>query len=237
MFNYKNMQKLNELEMSLYNYIIKNRDDVINMTIRELAGKAHVSTTTILRFCKKLDCDGFSEFKTKFKLSIEEEKLTNINNDINEVVNFLKYIEDIEKQNKLQEVFEKVRECENVIFIGSSTSGALARYGAKIFSSVGKFAIYIDDPYFPMSSQYYRNSIVFALSVSGENETIIEYISKFKSEGCPIVSITNREECTIAKISDYSLSYYVNEEKFANNNITSQIPVVYILEKIARKLI
>ncbi|MDZ4907099.1 MurR/RpiR family transcriptional regulator, partial [Clostridium perfringens] len=71
MFSYNKIQSLNELELSLYNYIMKNSEKVIYMRIRELANEAHVSTTTILRFCKKLDCEGFSEFKLKFKMYIE----------------------------------------------------------------------------------------------------------------------------------------------------------------------
>ena len=60
---------------SLYEYIMNNSKKVIYMRIRELAAEAHVSTTTILRFCKKLNCDGFSEFKLKFKMYIEENNI------------------------------------------------------------------------------------------------------------------------------------------------------------------
>ena len=71
MFSYEVIQSLNNLELSLYEYIMKNKKKVIYMRIRELADEAHVSTTTILRFCKKLNCEGFSEFKVKFKMYIE----------------------------------------------------------------------------------------------------------------------------------------------------------------------
>ena len=66
MFSYEVIQSLNNLELSLYEYIMKNNKKVIYMRIRELADEAHVSTTTILRFCKKLNCEGFSEFKYIF---------------------------------------------------------------------------------------------------------------------------------------------------------------------------
>lgn len=48
--------------MMVYNYVIKNRDKVMYMTIRELADAAGVSTTTILRFCRKLNCEGYLNF-------------------------------------------------------------------------------------------------------------------------------------------------------------------------------
>ena len=53
MFDYEKIQSLNDLELSVYNYIIQNSHEVLKMTIKDLANNAHVSTTTVLRFCKK----------------------------------------------------------------------------------------------------------------------------------------------------------------------------------------
>ena len=53
MFSYSQIQSLNDLELSVYNYIMDNKDKVRYMKIRELAAESHVSTTTILNFCKK----------------------------------------------------------------------------------------------------------------------------------------------------------------------------------------
>lgn len=53
MFSYEKIQKLNDLELLVYDYIMKNKQVVIFMTIRELADAVHVSTSTVIRFCKK----------------------------------------------------------------------------------------------------------------------------------------------------------------------------------------
>jgi len=74
MFTHKAISALNELELTVYNYIVKNGDKVMYMTIRELADAAGVSTTTVLRFCKKMDFDGYSEFRIRFKLFLENEE-------------------------------------------------------------------------------------------------------------------------------------------------------------------
>ena len=67
MFDYEQMKELNELEMTMYNYIITHADKVTSMTIRQLAKELNVSSTTVLRFCSKLGCEGYSEFKYQFK--------------------------------------------------------------------------------------------------------------------------------------------------------------------------
>ncbi len=67
MFSVEEIKSFNELELSIYNYVITNLQAVQYMKIRELAENTHVSTTSILRFCKKLNCDGYSEFRVYIK--------------------------------------------------------------------------------------------------------------------------------------------------------------------------
>src|SRR3954447_9009389 len=88
MFSNDIIASFNELETSLYNFICQNRDKVAYMRIRELADETHVSTATILRFCRKLNCEGFSEFKVKLKMHLKENKKTIIKSSQHSVVEF-----------------------------------------------------------------------------------------------------------------------------------------------------
>lgn len=236
MFNYEIIQSFNELELSLYRYIMKNIEKVIYMRIRELADEAHVSTTTILRFCKKVNCDGYSEFKVKLKMSIDKDKGEKINNDTSIIVDFFKKLDNSELDRKLDTLCDLIKESSNVIFIGTGTSGILCKYAARYFSSIGKFAMYIDDAYYPRNYKVYEDSVIIAISVSGETISVIDHISNIKRENSTIVSITNSENCTISKISDLNISYYVQQEKLGMSDITTQIPVLYIIESVGKRL-
>lgn len=59
MFRVEEIQSLNELELSVYEYVMQHISAVPYMRIRELAAEAHVSTSTVLRFCRKMGCDGY----------------------------------------------------------------------------------------------------------------------------------------------------------------------------------
>lgn len=87
-----------------------------------------------------------------------------------------------------------------------------------------------------MNMQYLDNSVTIVLSVSGENRITIDHISKLKREGSTIISITNNQHCTISRISDLNIAYYVTDERVHRANITTQTPVVYILETMAREM-
>lgn len=50
MFSYEEIQKYNETDIRIYQYIVSCIDKIQYMTIRELAKELQVSTSTILRF-------------------------------------------------------------------------------------------------------------------------------------------------------------------------------------------
>ena len=67
MFDVEQVKALNDLERMVYEYVVKDPEKVKYMRIRELADEVHVSTSTILRFCKKMGCSGYSEFKLQLR--------------------------------------------------------------------------------------------------------------------------------------------------------------------------
>ncbi|WP_419883473.1 MurR/RpiR family transcriptional regulator [Peribacillus sp. B-H-3] len=236
MFSNEMIASFNELETSLYNYIMQNSDKVAYMRIRELADETHVSTATILRFCRKINCEGFSEFKVKLKLYLEENKNTMIKSSQHSLVEFFERTLKGDIEEKIRQAANIVNKADNVIFYGIGSSGILAEYGARYFSSLGKFSMYIKDPHFPIHSKLMTNSVTMALSVSGENPFTVTHLHQLKREGSMVISITNNKLSTVAKMSDFNISYYVTEEFIEEANITTQVPVIYILEAMARDI-
>lgn len=236
MFTNEVISSFNELEMLLYKYVTENKEKVIYMRIRDLADVTHVSTSTIMRFCRKLNCEGFSEFKVKLKLLLDEKKETTIKSSQHVLAEFFERTQNEKFASIIKEAAVLIAKADSVIFIGVGSSGILAEYGARYFSSLGKFSMHIKDPFMQVHANYLQNSITIALSVSGEGSFTISYINQLKQQGSKILSITNNKQSTVAKLADINISYYVTEEFVEHSNITTQIPVIYILEETARQM-
>ncbi|WP_105630905.1 MurR/RpiR family transcriptional regulator [Cronobacter dublinensis] len=237
MFTHSAVASLNNLEMMVYNFVVKNRDKVMYMTIRELADAAGVSTTTVLRFCRKLNCEGYSEFRVRFKLYLEQNEPQQANFGASEIISFFRSVNNDEFDALLEEAVDIILESERIIFVGAGTSGALAKYGARFFSNVGKFSNHIDDPYFPVTNDMAKNALAIVLSVSGETEEILRFASQFSLHRCKVLSVTSHENSALAKLADFNLSWHVPQTRIAGvYDITTQIPVIYILETLGRKL-
>ena len=93
MFTHEMIKSFNQLEMDVYNYIISNEEKVVYMKVRELAEAVHVSTTTILRFCKKVGCEGYSEFRLKLKQEVSSKEKKKINMDLTAVKDFFERVQ------------------------------------------------------------------------------------------------------------------------------------------------
>lgn len=237
------IKELNELEVELYNYILKNSDKVIYMTIRELADETHVSTTTIIRFCRKINLSGFSEFKTMLKNYINT-KEKNVVNKVDALEEFYERTLNTNLKDQIKKVSSIIRPYDTVVFIGLGSSGPIASYGSKYMAQFGKFTAYIDDPYYPIMNKSLSNAVAILISVSGENIMQIRMAEKLKELGVKVISITNHKSSSLAKLSDYNISYYITRNTLYDKetsdleyrDITSQVPVIYILESIAKQL-
>lgn len=232
---------LKNTEIDIYNYIINNLNQVGLMRIRELADATHVSSSTILRFCRKFECTGYAEFRLRlqaYNKSLGDHRLAIAPVDEFPFLEFLKHTHYPDFQEKITAAANILLESDLVLFVGVGTSGIFSRYGSYLFSSLVSLALNIEDPLnmplYNLVDNRHQKICLVALSVSGENESIINYINHLKAHHAKIISLTNSGNSTIAQLSSVNIAYYNNLEMYEDTNITSQLAVTYILEALAR---
>lgn len=234
--------KLNETDIAIYRFILNNLEITSFMNVRELAERTHTSTASIIRFCKKFQCAGFSDFKVKLRLYIDKAESLNETADLDEslIINFMQRTTEKIYQQKIAEVAKLLASKELIFLIGIGSSKVTAEYGALYFSSIFNMSVSIQNPLLNPVSYITRdlaNKIcIIALSVSGETEIIINYLTHFVKSEATIVSITNSSKCTIAEMSDINIPYYINTEKIKSADITSQVPAIFTIEKLAKQV-
>lgn len=237
MFSYEEIQKYNETDIRIYKYIISNIDKIQYMTIRELAKELYVSTSTILRFCTKNNFDGYSEFKDALKRELTLQNNYPPMEDLQELSAFFARANSSAFEEKLLFAVDVIRKADLTIFIGIGSSGTLAKYGARYFSNMGHFAVGLEDALYPIESFHWKNTVVIAFSESGETEKLIEAINQFKQKKCCVLSITNSPLSTLAKLSDWNFSYNLNPRRINGGyNGTTQVPVLFIIEALAKRI-
>jgi len=248
-FTSDKVNKLNPIELDIYLYLQDHPDELEGMKIRELAAKLHVSTATILRFCKKFDCSGFVEFKIKFKDNQTSSGSTSlitdqpVNNSYDRYFKFSTIDGVTQFENQILNAADLIKSAQRVIFIGEGSSGVMAKYGSLFLTTMGKSAQYYDSIFVPIPVEDHSNTIVVAISISGETLPLIDRLEGFKSLGAKIITITNGKLNTVASLAEVSLYYEIPKEEFMvigqkkaviKINGTSHVPTLYLIESIGR---
>ncbi len=126
------------------------------------------------------------------------------------------------------------------MFTGMGASGSLAGYGSRLLSDIGITSFVITDPFHPMPARNMEDTVLIAISTSGEKSELISMVDGYKKRHIKIVSITNTNQCTLAKMSDINFAYYMPLfYSWPPKNVpemTTQIPPVYILETLMCKI-
>ncbi len=235
----ESLKNLTSTEISIYNYILANINKIPSMNIRYLANRTNASTSSIIRCLKKMGYSGFQEFKYGVSNRLKYANSKPKKNDL------ISYEQNYFNQNLEQRYKEKINSIKKIIlsakeivFFGIGTSGILAQYGARQFSNFGLNAKFINDPFFPLNLRgINKSSVGIVLSVSGETSQIIKMTKNFKQLGSKVISITNNNFNSVAQLSDLNLDYNIKEETIHKTlNVTTQAPVIFLLDLIVRNI-
>ena len=238
LFDPQQIASLNELELLVYRYIMEHPNTVPFMRIRELAAEAHVSTTTVLHFCKKLGCDGYAQFKWKLKEETGAGQDTRLPDTLSELQAFLRRAATPEYDAALDEAAGMIARAERVFLVGIGNSGSMAEYGARYFSNLGKFALSVTDPYYPITVTPHVTMTAVMLSVSGETKQVLRLARQLKAQQCRLVALTCSPQSTLAQLCDLTLPYYATAHRVGTEkyDLTSQLPALYLLEVLAHRV-
>ena len=264
LFTPQQIKNLNELELLVYQYIIEHPNTVPFMRIRELAAEAHVSTTTVLHFCKKVGCDGYAQFKWKLKEQAGSAQGSRLPDTLGELQNFLWKVGTPEYDAALDEAAGMIARAERVFLVGIGNSGSIAEYGARYLSNLGKFALGVTDPFYPITVTPNTTIAAVILSVSGETKQVLHLARQLKEKNAGLIAITSvsythltlptnssaasdvykrqaitcSDQSSAAKLSDITLPYYSSVHRVTTESydLTSQMPALYLLEALARRV-
>lgn len=234
----KDENKMTLKQEKIFNYIKKNKKSVKDYSLRQLAAELNVSPASVVRTIQKMGYKHYYELGNQLEKEIHDP----IEYDDTTLLakSFLENLDNIEMYDQKIQAFKKLTAfSKTFLFYGAGTSSYLASYGTRQFVNNGFDAFSIDDPFYPAQLNKNPNSerTFIVLSVSGETEQTLDITANFKDKGAKIVSITNKKENSVAGMSDLNFSYEVKSRVIGQTiNLTSQIPVIYILERLAREL-
>lgn len=215
----QNYNILNENEHYIIKQILNNQKEYSQYSCEKIANECHVSRATLLRLCKKIGLNSFSDLKYLLKKHYDE--VVHHDTDFHQICfNYGLLINDLKKIS-FQPICEKIYNADVMYVYGSGNEQkSLAQELKRIFLSMNKCVIDLFDlgeVEFMMGS-FKSNDVFIIISLSGETKEGIE-IAKRINKTIQLISFTRLCNNTIASLCEYNL--YVSTQKIDALQITS----------------
>lgn len=229
-FSYSLVGSLNEAELCVYHYVVKNTKHVLNLSVRELADEAHVSTATVMRFCKKMGFSGFSELKYKIRETMEQQE-TIKNEQANSLIEYVEYIKSKEYSDNIKKAAELIKCADSFQIFGLSVCRDIAKYTARRFCRAGVYCYGIDDINYPiLDVPEGKESVIVIIHNFVKQKELFEVVSKYKSKNYTIIMVAYENVGMIEQLCD--LVVYASNGIMKVGKVESGLPMLYTLERL-----
>ena len=232
-------------EKKLANYILKNKEEVVNLSAQELSDKADISPAAVVRFSKTLGYKGFTALKVDLaKDRDERENDTSViiseDDTINDIIRKVKVsnTSSIDETigllnvNTISNIIEAMVNAKRIYLFGIGASGIVAMDLQQKLLRINKNSLYQMDPHTQISSSVHitDDDVAIGISYSGETKEVNTPLKIAKENGAKTIAITRYNKNSLSKLADYTV-YLPNDEKDLRvGAITSRIDALTIVD-------
>ena len=243
-----NYASLTTTEQIVADYILQNSSAVIHMPIDTFAKNAGVVKSAIIRCCKSLGFEGYSDMKIALAMEVSKNKKLNYtpyierSDDAGAILDKIfsanvKTLHDTaERMNRdvLQKAVDLL-DSANVIYIYAiGTSAGIAGEFQYRLMQIGKTAICVNDvPSMKVSTLNIKEGdVAIGLSHTGRTVATIEALQLAKESGAKTLCITSYPGSEITQNADYSIEIYSDEIDYPMEAVSSRIAHLSIIDTL-----
>ncbi len=245
--------KMSPAEKAVADYILKNPDEVILLSMRALAEKTNVSDNTVLRFCRTSGFSGYLDFKTSLipqivtqkgsiyqqievtdQFTLQKKKISeNICATVTET--FKNIVED-----DITRIAQKITSSSFTVIVGLAGSSGVSLIFSDSLLALGIPSVSISDriEIQRMCSSLGENSVLIGLTHMGETQEVLMAVRRAGENDAFTVIISNNiavkqevsaDICLLTQVPTTSVAGV----HFALPRITQLSVVELILNRIA----
>ena len=205
---------LRAAEQRVADFILKHPDELIYLTVTELAERTNTSESTVVRLCQKIGYKGYQEFKivlardlvgptTEIYAAIEPgDDLATIKNKVFQanaqaLRDTLEVLDDVQLQLAVDTI-AGARRLE-IYGVGGSSPLALDAYHKFVKLGVAAVALSDGDLMAMSSSLLGQGDVALGISHTGASRVVTDALGRAKRHGARTICITHRSSSPITK--------------------------------------
>lgn len=229
-----NYENFTTVERNIADFFMHNHDK-IDFSAKSIAEKLYVSEASLSRFAKKCGYRGYREFIYQYEKTFVE-KQESITGNTRMVLNA--YQELLNKTYSLMDevqigrIAKYLSKADRVFVCGKGSSGCAADEMEIRFMRIGVDINSIRDIDIMRMQTVFQNkrSLIFGISISGEQESVLYFLKESYKKGAKTVFITANNKLEFDEFCDEVVLVPFLKHLNHGNVISPQFPVLVMLD-------
>lgn len=237
----------NNNERKLFEFTMRHASEARDLSIRDFAKRNYVSTTTVLRFVRKLGFDGYREFKDSLCRALDAEDhieaqvpsiLWKKNYSEEYLYNVIETVRVI-PAGQIEKLVGAIGRCGMVVCAGVGMDYEVARYAYHTLVILGCPAVCPKDGYEleAVARRFTDNDVALLFSQTGEDQEIISFAEQLQhAPNATVATFTQSGNNSLLFLG--TLDFYVFAENIVirDENISSRVPMMALVDLITYAL-
>lgn len=236
---------LRTAEQRVADFILKNAEDLIYLTVTELAERTQTSESTVVRLCQKIGYKGYQEFKimlardlvgpteTVYEQIDATDGLSALKAKVFQAnAQALKDTMEVLSDDELERAVSALAAARRVEIYGIGGSAPLALDAYHKFMKLGICAVWLNDSdLMAMSSALLEaGDVALGISHTGASRDVCDAMENAQSVGATTICITHRATSPITKVAHVKLFTAAKETAFGSDAMSSRIAQLSIID-------
>lgn len=237
-------------------YLLANPEKAVHQSITNLAKESGASTAAVVRLCKRVNFEGYSDLK----LALAKEVYGNKNQSegpyifdlsktdgvgsiasmmINTICESITSLKSVLSTKQLELAVEAIDSADKILLagIGASALGAL-----DLYQKLGRLGIYSNFPNEPdlqivNACALGKNSVCVVFSYSGENASMRQVARKAREVAAKVIAITRIGGNSLSRIADIVLTVPDSEALYRQGATLSRLNQLVVVDILYSSLI
>lgn len=237
---------LSKAEKSVADQVFAAPEAVALMSVAELADRAQVAPSTIVRLCKNLGFSGFAQFKIGLAPAMKGEPTIlpalSPSDDTHTIFKkvFLSGVRALQDTLEMldplttQRVVKLLDGAKSISFFGVGTSATIAMDAYYRFMRIGRSAYCATDNHIMRvaACQLGKDDVAFGISHCGKTVDTVETLRLAKEAGAKTIALTNYAASPLCAHADEALVVYSDEIRYPMEAVSARIAHIAVLDAL-----
>ncbi len=238
---------LRTAEQRVADFILKHAEELIYLTVTELAERTQTSESTVVRLCQKIGYKGYQEFKimlardlvgpteTVYEQIESTDSLESLKTKVFQAnAQALKDTIEVLSDEELRKAVDAISQARRVEIYGIGGSAPLALDAYHKFMKLGIPAVWLNDSDLMAMSSSLLNpgDVALGISHTGASRDVCDAMDHAQNAGATTICITHRATSPITKVSNIKLFTAAKETAFGSDATSSRIAQLSIIDTL-----